>query len=178
MQPAGLLWLSKRAAESQKIVEVGCFVGKSTRVLAHHCPGTVFAVDAWDENNPGLTRLPPGSVPPVVGPGDGTRLKAEFYRNLAQEIREGKVKPLQGCSVDVVRTFAAGSVDLVFLDANHFCEDVKADISAWRPKVRKGGILSGHDYGVQAHPGVRQAVDELVPDATIDRGSSIWWATL
>jgi hypothetical protein len=37
------------------------------------------------------------------------------------------------------------SLDAVFVDGSHLYDDVKRDIEAWMPKVRKGGILFGHD---------------------------------
>ncbi len=178
MQDAGLTWLAKQAAKCHKIAEVGCFVGKSTKVLTEHCKGFVFAIDAWDENNPGLTRLPPGSIPAMVGPGDGAKLKAEFEQNLAIEIESGKVIPIHGCSAVVSHHFNNKTFDLVFLDANHYYQAVVDDIMAWLPRIRKGGILSGHDYGAPAHPGVKQAVDELLEGITVERRSSIWWVTV
>ena len=53
---------------------------------------------------------------------------------------------LKGDSVDLAKTIPDGSLDFVFIDANHNYEHVVADIAAWAPKVRKGGIVSGHDY--------------------------------
>eukprot|EP00434_Breviolum_minutum_P042133 symbB.v1.2.037488.t1/scaffold5553.1/size25922/3 len=38
------------------------------------------------------------------------------------------------------------SLDIVFLDARHDYEAVLDDVMAWKPKVRAGGILSGHDF--------------------------------
>jgi predicted O-methyltransferase YrrM len=66
-----------------------------------------------------------------------------------------------------------GSLDFVFIDADHSYEAVAADIDAWRSKVKPGGILSGHDYGHRRFPGVAQAVDErfiveVLPD-------NVWW---
>ncbi len=49
------------------------------------------------------------------------------------------------------------SVDFVFIDADHSYEACKADIEAWYPKVRSGGMLTGHDYH---WPTVTRAVDE------------------
>ena len=40
-----------------------------------------------------------------------------------------------------------GSLDLVFIDGAHDYGNVRIDIQGWLPKVRKGGILCGHDYG-------------------------------
>lgn len=49
-------------------------------------------------------------------------------------------------SVDAAADFEDGSLDFVYIDANHQEEPVYADITAWAPKVRAGGIVSGHDY--------------------------------
>ena len=48
------------------------------------------------------------------------------------------------------------SFDLVYIDAEHDYESVKADIAAWRPKARH--VLAGHDYG--CFPDVRRAVKD------------------
>jgi len=42
--------------------------------------------------------------------------------------------------------FADGSLDFVYLDANHSLPYVIADIHAWLPKVKRSGIFAGHDY--------------------------------
>lgn len=72
---------------------------------------------------------------------------------------------MHGSSVDVAATIDNESLDWVYIDAGHTYEDVKADLAAWIPKVRIGGIIAGHDYfdgnwdGVEF--GVKKAVDEL-----------------
>ena len=60
--------------------------------------------------------------------------------------------------------FKDESLDAVFIDADHSYEAVKMDIENWMPKVRKGGILAGHDYN-SAWPGVIKAVNEIFPEA-------------
>jgi hypothetical protein len=42
--------------------------------------------------------------------------------------------------------FKWGELDFVYIDANHEYEHVLEDVRAWAPKVRAGGIVSGHDY--------------------------------
>jgi len=61
-------------------------------------------------------------------------------------------------SVNAAPRIPDHSLDFVFIDALHTYDAVKADIRAWYPKVRPGGIVAGHDYN---WPGVRQAVDEF-----------------
>jgi hypothetical protein len=58
---------------------------------------------------------------------------------------------------------ADGSLDLVFIDDDHSYEGCRDAILAWRPKVRIGGWLAGHDYYPERFPGVVKAVKELIP---------------
>lgn len=49
-------------------------------------------------------------------------------------------------SLDAAKDFEDGSLDFVYIDANHAEPYVSQDINAWAEKVRAGGIVSGHDY--------------------------------
>jgi hypothetical protein len=51
-------------------------------------------------------------------------------------------------------------LDLVYIDACHSYECVRNDLNAWFGKVKKGGIIAGHDYKNNDY-GVRQAADEF-----------------
>lgn len=82
-------------------------------------------------------------------------------------------------------TRAAGAIegapfDFVFIDADHTYEGCRADILAWGPKVKPGGLLCGHDYdfGTEPaqYPGVRRAVDELLIGVTYG-GDGCWFYT-
>lgn len=76
-------------------------------------------------------------------------------------------------SLAAAKTFQDQSLDLVFIDADHSYEGVKADIHAWAPKVRQGGILAGHDYDQPDFPGVKKAVDEFC-NPNIE-AEWVWW---
>ena len=69
--------------------------------------------------------------------------------------------------------FKDGSVDLVFIDADHETPAVRQDILNWRPKIRSGGMLCGHDIH---WPSVKKAVDELVEEYFV--GPDNVWYTL
>ena len=66
---------------------------------------------------------------------------------------------VHGLSVDAAATYADESVDVVYIDADHSYEGVAADLDAWRPKVRRGGFIGGHDYH-DGFQGVKRAVNE------------------
>lgn len=62
--------------------------------------------------------------------------------------------------------------DCVFLDADHQYDVVLKDIELWYPKVKKGGIISGHDY-FELSCGVKKAVDEKFKNVKFM--GSIWY---
>jgi predicted O-methyltransferase YrrM len=66
-----------------------------------------------------------------------------------------------------------GSLDFVFIDADHSYSAVMQDIAHWRPKVRKGGWIGGHDYNAK-WPGVVSAVDLAFPKVKTYQPGSIW----
>ena len=49
-------------------------------------------------------------------------------------------------SMDAVKDFKNGSLDFVYIDADHSFKHIAQDICEWTKKVRKGGVVSGHDY--------------------------------
>jgi len=61
-------------------------------------------------------------------------------------------------SVSGARRVADGSLDFVFIDADHSYDAVMADIRAWLPKLRPGGFITGHDYDRTRFPDVVRAV--------------------
>lgn len=68
-------------------------------------------------------------------------------------------------SVVASQHIANSSLDFVFIDANHDYQDVKADLAAWWPKVRKNGLFCGHDFNMD---GVNKAVREFASEPNRD----------
>ena len=52
------------------------------------------------------------------------------------------------------------SLDYIYIDGNHEYEYVKSDISTYLPKMKKGSIMAGHDFG-RENNGVEKAVREV-----------------
>lgn len=71
----------------------------------------------------------------------------------------GHFRAIQGASWEVADQFEDGSIDFVFIDADHIYEHVRKDVLAWLPKVRPGGIIAGHDYNPPHE--VERAVNEI-----------------
>jgi hypothetical protein len=49
-------------------------------------------------------------------------------------------------SMEALADFEDGSLDFVYIDANHEFKYVTEDIFEWSKKVRVGGVIAGHDY--------------------------------
>jgi hypothetical protein len=69
-------------------------------------------------------------------------------------------------SLNAARLFSDGGLDWVHIDADHSYAACKADIEAWAPKVKIGGVVAGHDYtdmnSATTVFGVKQAVNEYI----------------
>ena len=68
------------------------------------------------------------------------------------------------------------NLDFIYLDGSHTYEDVKKDIELYYPKVRKGGILGGHDFWV-SQIGICKAVLEFVEYNKLRLNGELtdWW---
>jgi hypothetical protein len=82
------------------------------------------------------------------------------------------VNPIRTTSLEASKLYPDESLDVVFLDASHRYEDVKDDIIAWYPKVKKGGIFSGHDYPTWEQ--VVKAVNECFPGRNFEVSEYCW----
>lgn len=80
------------------------------------------------------------------------------------------INPIKMLSLDAVNLYGDKTLDFIFIDASHEYEDVKRDIIAWLPKLKIGGILAGHDYGV--FDGVTRAVNEIFQTHEIEISES------
>jgi predicted O-methyltransferase YrrM len=155
MSQEELTYLAHAASKSMVIAEIGSYSGRSTLALAVNAPAgsIVYACDHWQgsaDHQEMLSKMPPGW------------LFDDFTTNM-QGITN--VWPLAVNSLQAARWMATQGkrFDLIFIDASHDFESVKADILAWRPLLKDGGILCGHDYDDLPNPGVKQAVDLLIP---------------
>lgn len=153
MEDHDLCWLAEKASTHTRIVEVGCWKGRSTTVLADNTDGVVYAVDTWlgsEEHNP-----------PVEG------LYESFCANMKSYIANLKVIPVRMPSVDAARVLSSNVFDMVFIDGAHDYGSIKADILAWKPLCK--GLLCGHDAG---HGPIMQATQELLPG--VHHEHSMW----
>lgn len=148
-------------------VEVGAWKGKSTAFLAVEIANSgkqikFDVVDTWRGSEEPYHQADPMVI--------ADTLYDHFLNNLSPAA--GFFNPVRGRSIEVSNQYADNSLDLVMLDASHDYENVKADILAWWPKVKVGGVIAGDDYQGD-FMGVVNAVNELFPGCQIENGSWI-----
>lgn len=158
MSQQELSWLAEQATRRLDIAEVGVWKGRSTYVLAGLTPGRVVAIDHWK----GAPNTCSGPTQESQKRGADT-IKGEFLENT--RAFESRIEIFESGSFEAATHFKPGSLDFVFLDGDHSEEAVRKDISLYRPLLRPGGMLAGHDYKNGIWPGVEKAVDALVPGA-------------
>jgi hypothetical protein len=122
-------------------------------------------------------------VDPYLGYDDYSRIRTQDHMN-AYEVKaknrlaKFNVEFVKKTSMEAVKDFEDESLDFVFIDANHAFEWVMPDIIEWSKKVKKGGIVSGHDYS-DYHWEVREAVNAWVKVKKISPlfliGSKVWF---
>jgi len=59
-------------------------------------------------------------------------------------------------SVEASKDFEDESLDFVYIDGNHNFMSIAEDLYVWTPKVKKGGVISGHDYAHTPNPKINQ----------------------
>jgi hypothetical protein len=157
--------------------EIGVFRGHMSRRLLAYMPGLhLVMVDSWSASNFDSAYAKTG----------------DFHAGLSLEQQEGFMREAQGNiafadnrtiilrdpSIEAARQILDGTLDFVFIDADHSYEGCKADIEAWLPKLKAGGLLSGHDYDNPEYDfGVTRAVDEFIARTgmTLELGTNYCW---
>lgn len=144
-----------RESRSLHIVEVGVNVGDNASAILDVCHAQLaemFLVDPYQVYDDGAMGQQTQQFWDDTYVGAMQRL-APWLQHIEQ-----KVKLLRMPSVVAAQSFPDGKFDLVFLDGAHDKQSVMDDIDAWRPKIRRGGLLTGHDFCTNDAWGVKDAV--------------------
>jgi len=139
MSSEELEWLYDHAYG--RSVEMGSYRGRSATVLGlklQEVNGHLSCIDIFDE----------------VG-----------YQIFQENLKKSNLSPqvYRMKSVEAVNYFENESLDFVFIDSSHEYDDTLDEIVEWLPKLKRDGILCGHDYGHPSFLGLTQAVNELCP---------------
>ena len=146
----------------QTVCELGVRQGFNFGFMVEQQPKLGVAVDVW---------LDDGTIGTNDACYDQSGLDAQYERvkNWAKD--KPFIQIVRKYTTEAVKDFPDEFFDFIFIDANHTYEGISQDLVDWWPKVKPGGVFSGHDYlvtrkkarnGTIIKFGVVRAVDEFV----------------
>lgn len=157
-------WLLDMVPKHGLIAEVGVGLGGFSRFILQQCqPKIFYAIDTYD-----LHTLDQLWGKPTAEVFEGGTHRGLIEAKFSQEIKTGQVEILEGDSVVCLEKFPDASLDMVYVDAHHTYEAVKAELQVIRRKIKPKGIMILNDYtflenvGSKAEYGVIQATHEFM----------------
>lgn len=151
----------KKLPQNGILAEIGVWQCKNAKKLYEHCsPSKMVLVDIWktikkmgDEKNA------------------NENVWEQYYQKaLAFAKSHDNTTVIRDYSVNASKTFKDHYFDIIYIDAGHSYESCLADLNAWYPKIKPGGILCGHDYNENKSKGygVIKAVDEFLKEHNLE----------
>lgn len=120
-------------------VEIGTDRGEYAEVLVKTVPALeLFCVDPWKAE-----AYEEGQQPESF---ENQEFFDRRYQETVNRLKDFNVKIIRKTSMEAVEDFPDESLDFVYIDGNHDFLNVTQDIHYWTQKVRKGGIVAGHDF--------------------------------
>lgn len=152
-------------------VEIGIFKGKSAAFMAVEILNSgkqikFDCVDTWYGSPEHFSGESCEDKDVVDG-----KLYQKFLENMTPV--KGLYTPVRTTSLLASRLYQDQTLDFVFIDAEHTYAAVKEDIAAWLPKIKRGGMIGGHDW---VWPEVRNAIEDSLVD--INSEGNYWWVYL
>jgi predicted O-methyltransferase YrrM len=149
--------LEKVAKPGMVVIEVGTFIGSSAFAMLpmiKSFDGRLLCVD-W-----------------FVGTGEKTLDEVTLFslkhdilsilrHNLQLEGYLDRVEILVGDSGKSHRWIANRTADFIFIDGDHRYTGCKSDLEGWFPKLKRDGIIAGHDFDVRMEELPPGFVDEF-----------------
>lgn len=151
--------LLKRLPRAACVAEIGVWKGDfSERIRRYTSPRKLHLIDPWTFQ----ATLQGHMYADVKDQGDMDRA----YRSVQKRFDGADdVVIHRGTSADILPTFSDDFFDWVYVDGNHDCEYVLADLRMAMTKTKPGGIIAGDDFtwdrGGDGRP-VQLAVMEFV----------------
>ncbi|MDV7339043.1 class I SAM-dependent methyltransferase [Terasakiella sp. A23] len=157
-------------------MEIGVCEGNfSQEILAKNSPSELHLIDPWEYQERSDYKDDVNNVSNNKQEGRFRYVSKRFK----QQTQTGQVKIHRDYSTNVASQYADKSLDWIFIDGLHSYEGVKADLQAYKDKIKEDGFILGHDY--TNHPdakrmnfGVIEAVNEFLEEGEFTLFAMTW----
>lgn len=157
-----LLNVSKFLPKNSICVEIGVAAGEfSANILTQLNPKQLILIDPWTvgyDKNSNIKHYSWG-LSTAYSTNESFFNLCKIYSN---EIENNQIIIKKAFSYEAVTTFPDYFFDFIYIDACHLYDCVKADLNNYLPKLKKDGLMCGHDYLETPSFGVIKAVDEFI----------------
>lgn len=118
-------------------VEIGVMFGQFSKHMLANWPGRLFMIDPWENQ-------PPSRYLDGCNSLDMDKARQRAIDAVAEFGARAVI--MREYSISAARHFDDSQLDWVYIDSNHRYENIKEDLITWLPKIKKNGIISGHDF--------------------------------
>ncbi len=116
--------------------EIGVLAAFFSRIIVDTVdPSLLYLVDCWEQQLGHRTKQKRHD-----------QWKRKAMLRMAPEIETGVVQVLALYSTEAAKLIPDESMDWVYIDADHSYRGCLADLKAYYPKLKHGGVIAGHDY--------------------------------
>jgi len=157
--------ISHHMPKNPQCIELGVYNGEfSRKILNILKPSKLYLVDPWlsgsDKNGKNETYGSALGNMNTAYSGEGEY--QQVIQGFSNEIKSEQVIIDRNFSYDAVKNYPDNFFDLIYIDSCHLYDCVKSDLNDYLCKLKKEGIMAGHDYSRFDDFGVIEAVDEFV----------------
>lgn len=144
------------------MIEIGSYMGESTMMFASTgLFSTIYSID------------------PLDGYEEFNKMHNYSWEFVRDEFTKNtkyfdSIVHLQDFSYNVVDKFENDSIDFIYIDGSHSEENVRRDLELYLPKLKKNGIIAGHDYLELVWPDLVKVVTDVVGKPDIVFSDTSW----
>ena len=154
--------------------EIGMWTAQTFCTLLDNCPRikTLYGIDPY---KPYVDTIDGETM--VVDSDMIMQVKIQALTNIMSTGLQNKVLFVEDTSKEAALLIPDQELDFIFVDSYINEQEIIEELRRWYPKVKVGGLFSGHDY---ESPAVQEAVRQVRVEQKINSNMSgfdqtIWW---